>query len=154
MYKFLRSILFLFSPETAHKISMGLLKLFCSVGFLRTAISKAFETHCIPIPLLGLNFRNPVGLAAGFDKNAEYLRELDAIGFGFVEIGTVTPRPQPGNEKPRVFRLKKDKALINRMGFNNDGVNAIALRLGKWRKCETSNVKYKSRDDSHLTSHV
>jgi dihydroorotate dehydrogenase len=104
--------------------------------------------------LLGLNFRNPVGLGAGFDKNAEYLRELDALGFGFVEIGTVTPRPQSGNEKPRVFRLEKDKALINRMGFNNDGVNVIAERLKKWRKDQTSNVKRKGKnpDNPHLTS--
>jgi len=82
----------------------------------------------------GLNFRNPVGLGAGFDKNAIYLRELDIIGFGFIEIGTVTPKAQDGNEKPRLFRLKKDKALINRMGFNNDGVEVITNRLIKWRK--------------------
>lgn len=77
----------------------------------------------------GLRFTNPVGLGAGFDKNALYLRELEALGFGFVEIGTVTPLAQPGNEKPRVFRLIEDKALINRMGFNNDGVQAVADRL-------------------------
>ena len=82
----------------------------------------------------GLSFRNPVGLGAGFDKNAKYLRELEALGFGFVEIGTVTPRPQAGNDKPRLFRLPKDGALINRMGFNNDGVEVIADRLKEWRK--------------------
>ena len=81
-----------------------------------------------------LNFRNPVGLGAGFDKNAKYLRELEALGFGFVEIGTVTPLPQPGNDKPRLFRLPKDKALINRMGFNNDGVKVIAERLRQWNQ--------------------
>src|SRR4029079_18692476 len=108
MYKFIRSILFLFSPETAHKISMSLLKTFCSIPFFRSIISKSFQVRAIPASLLGLRFRNPVGLGAGFDKNAEYLRELDALGFGFVEIGTVTPRPQSGNEKPRVFRLPKD----------------------------------------------
>jgi dihydroorotate dehydrogenase len=81
-----------------------------------------------------LSFKNPVGLGAGFDKNAEYLMELEALGFGFVEIGTVTPRPQPGNDKPRVFRLVEDKALINRMGFNNQGVNAVAERLKTWNK--------------------
>ncbi len=74
-------------------------------------------------------FPNPVGLGAGFDKNAKYLKELECLGFGFVEIGTVTPQPQAGNEKPRLFRLPKDKALINRMGFNNDGVKIIAERL-------------------------
>jgi len=83
--------------------------------------------------LLGLNFRNPVGLGAGFDKNALYLRELEALGFGFVEIGTVTPKPQPGNERPRLFRLPQDQALINRMGFNNDGVEVVAGRLRVWR---------------------
>lgn len=89
-----------------------------------------------PIPAIlvfGLPFRNHVGLGAGFDKNAMYLRELEALGFGFVEIGTVTPQPQPGNPKPRLFRLPQDQALINRMGFNNDGVERIAERLRQWR---------------------
>lgn len=133
MYKVLRSILFLFSPEAAHKISMTLLKLVCSIDFSRKIFSGIFKARSIPTQLFGLTFRNPVGLGAGFDKNAEYLRELDGLGFGFVEIGTVTPRPQPGNDKPRVFRLVEDKALINRMGFNNEGVNAVAERLKKWR---------------------
>lgn len=84
--------------------------------------------------VFGLNFKNPVGLGAGFDKNAKYLRELEALGFGFVEIGTVTPRPQAGNDRPRLFRLPKDQALVNRMGFNNDGVDVIAKRLKKWRE--------------------
>jgi len=137
MYKVLRSILFLFSPEAAHKISMTLLKLFCSAGFSRKMLSKIFQVRPTPKQLLGLTFRNPVGLGAGFDKNAAYLRELNALGFGFIEIGTVTPRPQPGNDKPRVFRLIKDKALINRMGFNNEGVNVVAERLKKWRKKQT-----------------
>ncbi len=79
-----------------------------------------------------MNFKNPVGLAAGFDKNALYLNELETLGFGFAEIGTVTPKPQEGNEKPRLFRLPKDKALINRMGFNNHGVKVVADRLRQW----------------------
>lgn len=93
------------------------------------------STPCPPFQrhLFGLTFRNPVGLGAGFDKNARYLRELDALGFGFVEIGTVTPLPQDGNDKPRLFRLPQDQALINRMGFNNEGVQAIAQRLKQWR---------------------
>lgn len=82
---------------------------------------------------LRLSFRNPVGLGAGFDKNARYLRELETLGFGFVEIGTVTPLAQAGNDKPRLFRLPADQALINRMGFNNDGAAAVAARLEKWR---------------------
>jgi len=80
-----------------------------------------------------MKFKNPIGLGAGFDKNAAYLRELETLGFGFVEIGTVTPLPQKGNPKPRLFRLPKDKALINRMGFNNDGVKAVAERLKKFK---------------------
>ena len=82
--------------------------------------------------IFNLQFANPVGLGAGFDKNAKYLRELETLGFGFVEIGTVTPLPQAGNDKPRLFRLPKDKALINRMGFNNDGVKVITERLRQW----------------------
>ena len=84
--------------------------------------------------VLGLIFKNRVGLGAGFDKNAKYLRELETLGFGFVEIGTVTPLPQDGNPRPRLFRLPKDKALINRMGFNNDGAQKIAERLKEWRE--------------------
>ncbi len=91
-----------------------------SFGFSSTQLEKE---------LLGLRFRNPVGLGAGFDKNALYLTELELLGFGFVEIGTVTPKPQAGNEKPRLFRLPADKALINRMGFNNEGVSVIKQRL-------------------------
>jgi dihydroorotate dehydrogenase len=132
MYKVLRNILFLFSPEAAHKISMSLLKFACSLGFTGL-MSRFFGPPPMLTQLLGLSFKNPVGLGAGFDKNAEYLRELEALGFGFVEIGTVTPRPQPGNDKPRVFRLVQDKALINRMGFNNEGVNAVAERLKNWQ---------------------
>ena len=81
----------------------------------------------------GISFRNPVGLGAGFDKNGHYLTVLDCLGFGFVEIGTVTPLPQPGNEKPRLFRLPEDRALINRMGFNNEGVKMVAQRIRKWK---------------------
>ena len=91
--------------------------------------------------LFGLKFKNPVGIAAGFDKNGELINELDALGFGFIEVGTVTPKPQPGNEKPRLFRLQPDEAIINRMGFNNDGVKALVGCLKKHNKNE-SNKKY------------
>lgn len=84
--------------------------------------------------VFGLKFKNPVGLAAGFDKNAKLYKELDQLGFGFIEIGTVTPRPQPGNEKKRLFRLKEDEAIINRMGFNNEGVEAAVMRLKSNKK--------------------
>jgi dihydroorotate dehydrogenase len=114
---------------------MNCLGLLCRLG-LKKLIVVLFK----PVPItgsdwsmLGLKFKNPVGLGAGFDKNARYLTELEALGFGFVEIGTVTPLPQAGNDKPRLFRLKEDQALINRMGFNNDGVKVVAERLNKWR---------------------
>jgi dihydroorotate dehydrogenase len=139
MYKWLRSLLFLFPPESVHHFSMFILNLVSSGRpgrFLlrkvysggRTTQSKSFA---------GLSFKNPVGLAAGFDKNARYLQSLETLGFGFVEIGTVTPLRQDGNPKPRLFRLKKDAALVNRMGFNNDGVEKVAERLEKWRKRKT-----------------
>ncbi len=96
--------------------------------------NKNLETR-----FLNMNFKNPVGLAAGFDKNASYLEELEALGFGFVEVGTVTPLPQPGNPRPRVFRLPKDKALINRMGFNNLGADAVAANLREWQENRKGN---------------
>lgn len=136
MYKILRYILFLFPPETVHYFSMNCLKLVCKIGFIKDLLAFFFTPKRKGIhewSIGNLVFRNPVGLGAGFDKNAKYLRELESLGFGFVEIGTVTPLPQAGNEKPRLFRLPKDKALINRMGFNNDGVKVIAERLRQWQ---------------------
>jgi dihydroorotate dehydrogenase len=114
---------------------MNSLKALCSIGLIRKLIAWYFSANDnrLNTTELHLKFQNPVGLGAGFDKNAKWLRELDTLGFGFVEIGTVTPLPQKGNEKPRLFRLPKDSALINRMGFNNDGVQAVAERLKKWR---------------------
>lgn len=134
MYKHLRSILFFFPPEWVHYFSMNSLKLLSAIG-LRSLLAACFKPQAASSSkdALGLTFQNPVGLGAGFDKNAKYLRELEALGFGFVEIGTVTPLPQAGNEKPRLFRLPKDSALINRMGFNNDGVQKIAQRLKRWQ---------------------
>ena len=135
MYNLLRSFLFLFDPEKVHYFSMNALKLLCKIAFVKKLIAKQFT----PVPfapsdykIFDLQFSNPVGLGAGFDKNALYLTELEALGFGFVEIGTVTPLAQAGNDKPRLFRLPKDKALINRMGFNNDGATVIAERLKQW----------------------
>ena len=136
MYKILRSILFLFPTEWVHYFSMNCLRVLCSIGFLRKLLASIFSpiaNENLKSEILNLKFKNPVGLGAGFDKNAKYLRELETLGFGFVEIGTVTPLPQAGNEKPRLFRLPKDKALINRMGFNNDGVKVIAERLRQWQ---------------------
>lgn len=142
MYKLVRSFLFLFPTESIHYFSMNLLRFACKIGFIKKIISNSFSFNNVSLQkkLLGLTFKNPVGLGAGFDKNALYLNELETLGFGFVEIGTVTPLPQNGNEKPRLFRLPKDQALINRMGFNNDGVEVVAQRLSDW-KLRTENSK-------------
>lgn len=134
MYKILRSFLFLFDPEQVHYFSMRCLKVLCSIGFIKRLIKKQFVPRDNKLSLFNIEFPNRIGLAAGFDKNASYLNELEALGFGSVEIGTVTPLPQPGNEKPRLLRLPKDKALINRMGFNNEGVQLVAERLQAWNK--------------------
>ncbi len=136
MYKLLRNILFLFPTEQVHYFSMNGLKLICKIGWIRKWVTNQCAVHDEGLEkrVFNLSFKNPVGLGAGFDKNAIYLTELEALGFGFVEIGTVTPLPQPGNEKPRLFRLPKDQALINRMGFNNDGVKIIAQRLKDWKE--------------------
>ena len=134
MYKIIRECLFLFDPEKVHYFSMNSLRLLCKISFVKKIITRLFSPQNLPLQrkFLGISFKNPVGLGAGFDKNAQYLNELEALGFGFVEIGTVTPKPQAGNDKPRLFRLPKDKALINRMGFNNDGVEVVAERLRQW----------------------
>ncbi|MDP4147923.1 MAG: quinone-dependent dihydroorotate dehydrogenase [Bacteroidota bacterium] len=137
MYKLLRDLLFLFPPEGVHHFSMKALKWICKSGYLRRQLSMYCKPESsgpgLERTVFGLSFRNPVGLGAGFDKNALYLNELDALGFGFVEVGTVTPLPQAGNDRPRLFRLKQDQALINRMGFNNDGAEMVAGRLKAWQ---------------------
>ena len=133
MYKLLRSVLFLFDPEWVHYFSMNSLRLLCKIPGVKSLVTGVFKPKGnIQYSIFNIQFPNRVGLGAGFDKNAKYLNELEALGFGFVEIGTVTPLPQAGNDKPRLFRLPKDKALINRMGFNNDGVEAVAKRLKEW----------------------
>jgi dihydroorotate dehydrogenase len=135
MYPLLRQLLFNFPPESVHHFSMDLLRNVNRFGAARSILQRNFSVDhpSLQKEVFGLRFPNPVGLGAGFDKNAVYLNELAALGFGFVEIGTVTPLPQQGNDQPRLFRLPKDKALINRMGFNNNGVNAIRGRLESWR---------------------
>lgn len=134
MYKLLRAILFCFPPEQVHYFSMNSLKCICNTGVGKWCIQKLYMPRDQPVEVAGLTFRHPVGLAAGFDKNASYLNALDTLGFSHVEIGTVTPLPQAGNDKPRLFRLKKDEALINRMGFNNKGMQAVQQHLLQWRK--------------------
>jgi dihydroorotate dehydrogenase len=134
MYKVLRSLLFWFDAEQVHYFSMNIFNALCKIPLLkRLCISQFDSGQLYKKTVLGLSFKNPVGLGAGFDKNAKYLTALHCMGFGFVEIGTVTPLAQEGNPKPRLFRLPKDKALINRMGFNNDGAIIVANRLKEWR---------------------
>ena len=131
LYPIIRNTLFLLPPETAHKASMKGLHLAAALPFGKQILANQFQYKKTDLStnLFGLHFPNPVGLGAGFDKNAEHLDVLELLGFGFVEIGTVTPKAQAGNPTPRLFRLPSQKALINRMGFNNDGVDAIAKRL-------------------------
>ena len=130
MYKsFIRPILFNFDPEEVHYFTFSLLKKF---PFLtKIFLPKPIEDQRLEREVFGLKFKNPVGLAAGFDKDAKMYNELSDLGFGFVEIGTLTPKPQEGNPKKRLFRLKEDSAIINRMGFNNGGVEAAVERLRK-----------------------
>ena len=130
-YKFLRKILFLFDPEFIHKISFQFLKILFLLPnpFFLWKYFFQIKNDKLKREAFGITFDNPVGLAAGFDKDAEIFDGLSSFGFGFVEIGTVTPIAQDGNPKPRLFRLTKDNAVINRMGFNNDGVEEIMSRL-------------------------
>lgn len=130
MYPFFRSILFSLPPETAHHLAL--------LG-LKSIIRGPFASFCTkrvafqPVSVMGLNFPNVAGLAAGMDKNADYLDALAGLGFGFIEVGTVTPRPQAGNPKPRLFRIPEQQALINRMGFNNKGVDYLIRRVDNAR---------------------
>ena len=130
MYKLIiKPILFLFAPEKAHNIVFSIVKIMSSIPFAKHAMSAFYSYECKPTNVLGIQFPNKVGLAAGLDKNAVLYTELGQLGFGFVEIGTITPKAQPGNPKPRLFRLPKDLGLINRMGFNNDGIEGAIERL-------------------------
>jgi dihydroorotate dehydrogenase len=136
MYFLLKPLLFQFDPEKVHYFVTRNLKRFNRFPG-GTALSKALwdvSDARLQREVFGLKFKNPVGLAAGFDKNAELISEMGALGFGFVEVGTVTPLPQPGNLKPRMFRLPADEALINRMGFNNLGVDVAAQRIAAYRR--------------------
>lgn len=134
MYKLIiRPILFLFDPEKVHYFIFSLIRFLCKIPFIPTVFRKLYQVNDKKLTrnLFGLHFTNPVGLAAGFDKNAVLYNELANFGFGFIEIGTVTPIGQVGNPKKRLFRLKDDQGIINRMGFNNDGVKAAIKNLKK-----------------------
>ncbi|MFL6530850.1 MAG: quinone-dependent dihydroorotate dehydrogenase [Chthoniobacterales bacterium] len=132
-----RPLLFSLDPETAHHLAIGALRFASDIPAVLRTLNR-FVPAPRPVKLFGLDFRNPVGLAAGFDKNGVAIPAWDALGFGFVEIGTVTARAQPGNPKPRIFRYPEEHALINRLGFNNDGADVVAERLrdlrarGRW----------------------
>jgi dihydroorotate dehydrogenase len=155
MYQLLRRFLFLLPAETAHYFSMNGLRLLCALPPLRNWLKNLFApVKTTPFLAFGLRFPNRIGLGAGFDKNARYLRELETLGFGFIEIGTVTPRPQAGNEKPRLFRLPNDNALINRMGFNNDGVEVVTQRLKQWRKKDDRWQMTDDRKSQHPSSMI
>jgi dihydroorotate dehydrogenase len=134
MYKLLlRPIFFCFDPEKVHYFTFSLVKFISKIPFATSIIKAIYilEDKRLEREVFGLKFKNPVGLAAGFDKDAKLFNELSDFGFGFIEIGTLTPKPQDGNPKKRLFRLKSDLAIINRMGFNNGGVEAAILRLKK-----------------------
>ncbi|MDB5020348.1 MAG: hypothetical protein JWQ28_1475 [Pedobacter sp.] len=132
MYRFIKPVFFQFDPENVHHFVTEKLKWFNDYfPFGKTILRSSFDVNIkgLEREVFGIKFRNPVGLAAGFDKNGEYIEVLSNLGFGFIEVGTVTPLPQPGNDKPRMFRLTDDSAIINRMGFNNKGVDTLAERL-------------------------
>ncbi|HYG15822.1 MAG TPA: dihydroorotate dehydrogenase (quinone), partial [Bacteroidia bacterium] len=129
MFKLIRLFLFMMPPEDAHYFTMNLLKRLGNFLPMAFIIKSLYKSKPRPVTVAGLQFPNVTGLAAGFDKNARYIDTLAMLGFGHVEIGTVTPLPQPGNEQPRLFRIPKDSALLNRMGFNNEGMEVVAERL-------------------------
>lgn len=129
MYSLIRRALFIADPETAHGLALEGLRLGYGVG----ATHLLCKTHDLPVNVMGLQFPNPVGMAAGMDKNGDYIDALGSLGFGFIEVGTVTPRPQPGNPKPRIFRIEKANAMINRLGFNNKGVDHLVKQAKKHR---------------------
>ena len=133
MYSTLRPLLFSLEPEAAHGLTLYALGVAQRSKLMRFVAQP--PPAGVPVRAFGIDFPNPVGLAAGLDKNGEHLDALGALGFGFIEIGTVTPRPQPGNPKPRMFRLPEHEAIINRMGFNNGGVDALARNVeqAQWR---------------------
>ncbi|TMH51899.1 MAG: dihydroorotate dehydrogenase (quinone), partial [Betaproteobacteria bacterium] len=126
----LRPLLFALDPERAHGLSLKSLNVLARLGIASLAATSAPR---VPVRVMGLDFPNPVGLAAGLDKDGKHIDGLGALGFGFLEIGAVTPRPQPGNPPPRLFRLPEAEALINRLGFNNDGVDALTENIRRSR---------------------
>lgn len=130
MYSLAKKVLFAFDPETSHELALDMLGASERLGLAGLLGQKIADN---PVEVMGIKFPNPVGMAAGLDKNGDYFNALGKLGFGFVEIGTITPRPQPGNPKPRLFRLEQEQAVINRMGFNNLGVDHLVEQVKKRR---------------------
>ncbi len=144
MYRFLRPLLFAFEPERAHRLTLRLLDAGHRLGLTRQRVDA------LPVRVFGLEFANPVGLAAGLDKNGAHIDALAALGFGFIEIGTTTPRAQQGNPPPRLFRLPEHQALINRLGFNNAGVDALVRNVEQTRYHGVLGINIgKNRDTSN-----
>lgn len=141
MYRLIKPLFFQFDPEKVHHFVVKQLNWFNDYFPMgKTILRSSFDVNIkgLEREVFGIKFRNPVGLAAGFDKNGEYIEALSNLGFGFIEVGTVTPLPQPGNEAPRMFRLQEDSAIINRMGFNNKGVDTLAERLKRLKSKDKS----------------
>ena len=138
MYQLLKPLLFKIEPEKAHRMTMSALELAMKMPFGKKILTALFSSHNTndSVELMGLKFKNRVGLAAGFDKDGKHIAAISALGFGFIEVGTVTPKTQDGNPQPRLFRLPADEALINRMGFNNGGVAALVERLKASKKSD------------------
>ena len=151
MYSLIRRFLFLFDAETIHVFSLKALSFASSIGLLRLFVKKRIDS---PVTVMGIDFPNAVGLAAGLDKNAQHIDALAQCGFGFIEVGTVTPLAQPGNDKPRLFRLPADNAIINRMGFNNAGVDELINNVKKSHSSRVLGINIGKNKDTPLENAV
>jgi len=151
MYSLIKRFLFLFDAETIHVFSLKALSLVSSLGLLRLFVKKRVDS---PVTVMGIKFPNAVGLAAGLDKNAQHIDALAQCGFGFIEVGTVTPLAQPGNDKPRLFRLPADNAIINRMGFNNAGVEELIRNVKKSHRSCVLGINIGKNKDTPLENAV
>ncbi|MBE9568175.1 MAG: dihydroorotate dehydrogenase (quinone), partial [Proteobacteria bacterium] len=147
MYSLIRKFLFLFDAETVHVFSLNMLSFFSAAGLLKIFLKKRVNS---PRTVMGIEFPNAVGLAAGLDKNAVHIDALSECGFGFIEVGTVTPVAQPGNDRPRLFRLPHDRAIINRMGFNNDGVETLVENVKHSRRSCVLGINIGKNKDTPL----
>ena len=146
LYPLIRLLLFKLDPEEAHHFTLHNLQLAGRTPTLLSIISAKVEHRLLHRQLFGIDFPNPVGLAAGLDKNGDVIDEMGALGFGFVEVGTITPKPQPGSSRPRLFRLLKDTALINRMGFNNVGAEVAAEKLKRRKTSERMHIRSRHKE--------